>query len=170
MNYKATNIVNPKDFSNELRNIENNQSLSFFDRAKAKKQLINTYLAAKQKEIDGHLDTFEKFLLAKKDVETKAITQEAQKAIMKIENENLKVMQDLGLSQAVEMAGTLIKSGTMLTEKLKEVKKSTMTPEIKKITMDQIREIWNKTNTRIRDSVDTYMTELTEKERNKDIF
>jgi hypothetical protein len=168
--YMPRNITNTNEFSEELRRIENNQSVGFVDKYKFKKQLMRTYFMAKQKEIDGYLDTFENYLLAKKDVEVKSITLEAQKSIMALEKEQLEVMKKMGLSHTDEISNTLIKSGNMLTEKLEEVEKSDMRDDIKKMTIDNIRSVWNKANQRILDNVDTYMDELYEKERKQKGF
>ena len=42
-----------------------------------------------------------------------------------------------------------------------------MLPEIKQMTLKNVRHVWNKTNTRIMESVDTYMDELYEKEKGR---
>ena len=55
----------------------------------------------------------------------------------------------------------------MLTNKLREVEESDMLPEIKNMTLKSVRRVWEKTNDRVLASVDTYMDELYEKERNR---
>ncbi len=42
-----------------------------------------------------------------------------------------------------------------------------MLPEIKNMTLKSVRRVWEKTNDRVLASVDTYMDELYEKERNR---
>jgi hypothetical protein len=76
-------------------------------------------------------------------------------------------MQEMGLSQSDEISKTLIKTGTMLTSKLQEVEEAAMELEIKIMTLKNIRRVWEKTNDRIMESVDTYMDELKEKERGR---
>lgn len=168
--YSPKDITNKKDFSRELNEIDNNREISFFDRYSAKKQLVRTYMLAKQKEIDNYLDTYVNYLLAKKDVESKAIALEAQKAILNLEKEQREMMSEIGLSNTEEIANTLIKSGTLLTDKINEVNSSNMDIEIKKNTLKNIRSIWDKTNERIMGSVDTYIDELSDRERRKQGF
>ena len=162
--------MNKKDFSRELSEINNNHEISFVDRYNAKKLLVRTYMQAKQKEINNYLDTYENYLLAKKDVEGKAIALEAQKAILNLEKEQREMMGEIGLSNTEEIANTLIKSGKLLTDKINEVNKSDMDSEIKTNTLKNIRSIWDKTNERIMGSVDTYIDELAEREQQKKGF
>ena len=84
--YSPRNITDEKDFARELQSIDSNQTLTVWDKFKYKKQLMRAVFTAKQREINGHLDSFENYLLARKDVEAKAITLEAQKAIMNLES------------------------------------------------------------------------------------
>lgn len=162
--YTPKDLTDSKDFSKELHSIESNQTLSLMDKYRYKKQLMRTVYFAKQKEIAHHLDSYENYLMARKDVEAKAITLEAQKAIMVLEKEQLRMMKEMGLSHSEEISDTLIQAGTMLTNKLHEVEDSTMEPDIKAMTVKNIRRVWDKTNKRILESVDTYIDELYEKE------
>lgn len=167
--YTPKDLTNSKDFTRELHNIESNQTLSVLDKYRYKKQLMRAVYTAKQKEISHHLESYENYLLARKDVEGKSITLEAQKAIMVLEKEQLRMMKEMGLSHTEEISNTLIKAGTMLTDKLREIEGSDMMDDIKKMTFDNIRGVWEKTNDRILESVDTYMDELYEKENRKKI-
>jgi hypothetical protein len=164
--YTPRNLTDTKDFAKELQSINNNQTLTLVDKYKYKKQLMRAVFTAKQEEIDHHLDSFENYLLARKDVEAKTITLEAQKAIMVLEKDQLQLMKDIGLSHSDEISSTLIKAGTMLTAKLQEVQEAPMEDEIKKMTIENIRTVWKKTNTRIMENVDTYMDELQQRENN----
>lgn len=164
--YTPRDLTNQKDFARELQSIDNNQTLSFLDKRSSKKQLMRAVFMAKQDEINHHLDSFQNYLLARKDVESKTIALEAQKAIMILEKDQLQLMKDIGLSHSDEISNTLIKAGTMLTEKLKQVKDAPIEPEIKQMTMENIRTVWTKTNRRIMENVDTYMDELQERESN----
>lgn len=163
--YTPKDITNAKDFSREIQQIENNQALTMVDKYKYKKQLMRAVFQAKQEEVSHHLDSFENYLMARKDVEAKTIALEAQKAIMTLEREQLEVMKNLGLSHTDEISNTLIKSGTMLTGKLREVEASDMDMDIKKMIMGNIRMVWDKTNSRILENVDTYMDELYAREK-----
>ncbi len=163
--YTPKDLTNAKEFSRELHRIDADQTLTLLDKYKYKKQIMRTVYIAKQKEISHHLDSYENYLMSRKDVEAKTITLEAQKAIMVLEKEQLQMMKDIGLSHSDEISNTLIKAGTMLTEKLEEVEDSEMKPEIKSMVLKNIRTVWDKTNLRILESVDTYMEELYEKER-----
>jgi hypothetical protein len=165
--YTPKDLTNSSDFTRELHKIDANQTLSMLDRHRSKKQLMRAVFAAKQQEISHHLDSYSNYLLARKDVEGKSIALEAQKAIMVLEKDQLRMMQEMGLSQSDEISKTLIKTGTMLTSKLQEVEESAMEPEIKLMTLRNIRRVWEKTNDRIMESVDTYMDELKEKERGR---
>lgn len=165
--YSPRDLTDNKDFVKELRDIERNQTLGALDKYKAKKQLMRAVFLAKQQEISHHLDSFENYLLARKDVEAKSITLEAQRAIMALENQQLNMMKEMGLSHSDDISSTLINAGTMLTERLREVESSDMDPEIKQMTMKNVRSVWEKTNHRIMDSVDTYIDELYEKEKRK---
>jgi hypothetical protein len=111
------------------------------------------------------IESFENYLLARKDVEAKSITLEAQKAIMVLEKQQLEMMKAMGLSHSDEISETLIQAGSMLSEKLNKVEESDMPPEIKVSTIKNIRQVWDKTNRRIMESVDTYMDELYEREQ-----
>ena len=164
--YTRRDLTNQKDFARELQNIDNNQTLTIMDKYKSKKQLMRAVYSAKQDEINHHLDSFQNYLLARKDVESKTIALEAQKAIMILEKDQLQLMKDIGLSHSDEISNTLIKAGTMMTEKLLQVQDAPMEPEIKQMTMENIRTVWNKTNMRIMENVDTYMDELQERENN----
>lgn len=75
------------------------------------------------------------------------------------------MMKDLGLDHSDEVSDTLIKAGNMLTRKLEEVQGSSMTTDIKEQTVTRIRRVWERTNQKIEDSLDSYMDELYEKER-----
>jgi hypothetical protein len=163
--YERKDLTNSRQFTRELHAINSNQTLTTLDKYKYKKQLMRTVFIAKQQEINHHLESFENYLLARKDVEAKSITLEAQKAIMVLEKQQLEMMKAMGLSHSDEISETLISSGNMLTGKLKKVEESDMAPEIKVSTIKQIRQVWEKTNNRIMESVDTYMDELYEKER-----
>ena len=163
--YTPKDITNAKDFSKEIQRIEHNQALTLMDKYRYKKQLMRTVFIAKQQEVGHHLDSFENYLMARKDVESKTIALEAQKAIMVLEREQLNMMKSLGLSHSDEISNTLIKSGQMLTDRLREVEDSDMETDIKKMVYSNIRKVWEKTNTRILESVDTYMEELYAKER-----
>ena len=165
--YSPKDLTNSREFTKELHSIESNQTLSFLDKHKSKKQLMRAVFAAKQQEISHHLDSYSNYLLARKDVEGKSIALEAQKAIMLLEKEQLKIMQEMGLSHSDEISKTLIRTGNMLTEKLQDVEESRMEPEIKLMTLKNIRRVWEKTNDRIMESVDTYMDELRDKERGR---
>jgi hypothetical protein len=165
--YSPTDLSDPRDFEKQLQGIDNNQSLTVLDKYKQKKQLMRAAFIVKQQEINHHLDSFENYMLARKDVEAKSITLEAQKAIMHLEREQLALMDKLGLTHSEEISDTLIKAGTLLTQKLEEVRKAKIEPEIKKMTMNNIRTIWEKTNKRILDSVDLYMDELQARERGR---
>ena len=164
--YTPRDLTNQKDFARELQSIDNNQTLTIMDKYKSKKQLMRAVYTAKQDEINHHLDSFQNYLLARKDVESKTIALEAQKAIMILEKDQLQLMKDIGLSHSDEISNTLIKAGTMLTEKLKQVQEAPIEPEIKQMTMENIRTVWTKTNRRIMENVDTYMDELQERESN----
>lgn len=165
--YSPKDLTNDKDFAKELRNIDTNQAMAVWDKYKAKKQLMRAVFIAKQQEINHHLDSFENYLMARKDVEAKAITLEAQKAIMHLEKDQLDLMKNMGLSHTDEISNTLIKVGEMLTLKLEEVARSHIKPELKKMTVSNIRRVWEKTNNRILESVDTYMEELYERENRR---
>jgi hypothetical protein len=86
---------------------------------------------------------------------------------MTLEQEQLNMMKEMGLSHSEEISSTLIDAGNKLTEKLQEVEESSMKPEIKQQTMKNVWSVWEKTNKRIMDSVDTYIDELYEKEKKK---
>ncbi|MBN2657354.1 MAG: hypothetical protein EH225_05285 [Calditrichaeota bacterium] len=165
--YSPRDLTDSKDFSKDLREIDRNQTLSVMDKYKAKKALMRTVFEAKQMEIGHYLESYENYLLARKDVEAKAITLEAQKAIMVLEKEQLEMMKEMGLAHSDEISSTLIKAGEMLTDKLHEVQESEMLPDIKVMVVGNIRNVWQKTNKRILESVDTYMDELYEKERGR---
>ena len=165
--YSPRNLTNDKDFAKDLRNIDSNQTLTVWDKYKAKKQLMRAVFSAKQQEINHHLDSFENYLMARKDVEAKAITLEAQKAIMHLEKDQLELMKNMGLSHSEEITSTLIKAAEMLTLKLEEVRKCHILPELKRMTVSNIRKVWEKTNNRILESVDTYMQELYEREEKR---
>jgi hypothetical protein len=165
--YSPKDLTNTREFTREVRRIDTDQTLTAMDKYRYKKQLMRAVFMAKQKEISHHLDSFENYLLARKDVEAKTITLEAQKAIMYLEKEQLQMMKDIGLSHSEEISNTLIKAGTMLTSKLEEIEESGMRPEIKTLTLKNVRHVWEKTNARIMESVDTYMDELYEKERKR---
>lgn len=124
-------ITDERNFTQEIQKIENNQALSMVDKFKAKQQ-----------EINHRLDSYRNYLLARKDVEAKAITLEAQKAIMALESQQVQMMKDLGLDHSDEVSDTLIKAGTMLTRKLEEVSSSVMTDAIKQRTIDNIGRLW----------------------------
>ena len=164
--YAPKDITNIKDFNKEVSVIENNNNLSITDKIKYKRNLMKAVFRAKQQEIDHHLDSFENYLLAKKDVEAKAITKEAQEAIMRIEHEQLKMMEDIGLTNTQEISNTLIKAAEMLTQQLEVVENSNLKPDIKEMTLKNIRKVWDKTNDRILNSVDSYIDELHKKEYN----
>jgi len=164
--YTPRDLTNQKDFARELQNIDNNQTLTILDTYQSKKQLMRAVYTAKQDEINHHLDSFQNYLLARKDVESKTIALEAQKAIMILEKDQLQLMKDIGLSHSDEISSTLIKAGTMLTEKLKEVQEVPIEPDIKQMTMENIRTVWTKTNRRILENVDTYMDGLPNRESN----
>jgi len=165
--YTPKDLTNSQQFTRELSKIESNQTLSALDKMKYKKQLMRAVFNAKQQEVAHHLDSYANYLLARKDVEAKTITLEAQKAIMLLEKEQLQMMKEIGLSHSGEISNTLIKAGHMLTDKLHEVEESAMEPEIKLMTLKNIRRVWEKTNDRIMESVDTYMDELWDKERGR---
>jgi predicted GIY-YIG superfamily endonuclease len=163
--YERKDLTNSRQFTRELHAINSNQTLTVLDKYRYKKQLMRTVFIAKQQEINHHLESFENYLLARKDVEAKSITLEAQKAILVLEKQQLEMMKAMGLSHSDEISETLIAAGNMLTGKLLKVEESDMAPEIKASTIKHIRKVWEKTNNRIMESVDTYMDELYEKER-----
>ncbi len=165
--YTPKDLTDAKDFTRELHAIDTNQTLTMLDKYRYKKQLMRAVFNAKQKEIAHHLDSYENYLLARKDVEAKTIALEAQKAIMRLEQEQLQMMKEIGLEHTDEISNTLVKSGNMLTAKIEEIEASAMLPEIKQMTLKNVRLVWNKTNRRITESVDTYMDELYEKERGR---
>ncbi|TVR90498.1 MAG: hypothetical protein EA428_08295 [Spirochaetaceae bacterium] len=165
--YSPRDLTNDKDFAKQLREIDSNQTLTTLDKHRYRRQLMRAVFHAKQKEISHHLDSYENYLLARKDVEAKSITLEAQKAIMYLEAQQLQMMKEIGLDHSEEISSTLIRSGNMLTNKLREVEESDMLPEIKHMTLKSVRRVWEKTNDRVLASVDTYMDELYEKERNR---
>ena len=157
-------IADERNLTREIQQIEMNPSLNIVDKFKAKRQLMKSILHAKQQEINHRLDSYGNYLMAKKDVEAKAITLEAQKAIMTLERQQVQLMKDLGLDHSDEVSDTLIKAGNMLQQKLDEVRVSTMSDEIKQVTLSNIRRVWDRTNSRIMDSLDSYMDELYRKE------
>ncbi|GEM_PF-1802239 len=165
--YSPKDLTNQQDFTRDLRDIDTNETLTTLDKFRYKKQLMRAVYLAKQKEINHHLDSYENYLLARKDVEAKTITLEAQKAIMMLEQQQLDMMKEMGLEHSDEISNTLIKSGRMLTRKISEIEESDMLPDIKKMTLTSVRHVWDQTNQRILESVDTYMDELYEKERRK---
>lgn len=165
--YTPKDLTNSRDFTRELRDIDTNQTLTAVDKHRYRKQLMRAVFFAKQKEISHHLDSYENYLLARKDVESKTITLEAQKAIMVLEQQQLEMMKEMGLNHSEEISDTLIKAGNLLTSKLQQIEESSMLPEIKKMTLKNVRHVWEQTNQRIMDSVDTYMDELYEKERTR---
>jgi hypothetical protein len=158
-------ITDDRNFTTELQKIENNQALSFLDKFAAKRQLMKSVVQAKQMEINHRLDSYRNYLIAKKDVEAKAITLEAQKAIMALERQQVQMMKDLGLDHSDEVSETLIKAGMMLQKKLEEVAGSLMSDEIKERTVMNIQRVWDRTSEKIMDSLDSYMDELYEKEK-----
>ena len=160
-------ITDDRNFTMEIQKIENNQALSLLAKFNAKRQLMKSVLQAKKQEISYRLDSYRNYLMAKKDVEAKAITLEAQKAIMALESQQVQMMKDLGLDHSDEVSDTLIKAGTMLTRKLEEVSSSVMTDTIKRRTIDNIERVWNRTNEKIMNSLDSYMDELYEREQKR---
>lgn len=165
--YTRKDLTDSRDFTRELRDIDTNPTLTTLDKIRYRKQLMRAVFMAKQKEIGHHLDSYENYLLARKDVESKTITLEAQKAIMVLEQQQLEMMKELGLNHSEEISDTLIKAGNLLTRKIEEVENSTMIPEIKAMTLKNVRHVWEQTSQRIMDSVDTYMEQLYEKERKR---
>ncbi len=165
--YSPKDLTNTQDFSRELRAIDTDQTLTAVDKYRYRKQLMRAVFVAKQREINHHLDTYENYLLARKDVEAKTITLEAQKAIMSLEKAQLEMMKEMGLSHSEEISDTLIKAGMMLTAKLEEIERSNIQKDIKTMTLRNVRHVWDKTNARIMESVDTYMDELYEKEKHR---
>lgn len=165
--YTPKDLTDQQDFVQDLRAIDSNETLTALDKVRYKKQLMRAVYLAKQKEINHHLDSYENYLLARKDVESKTITLEAQKAIMTLEQQQLEMMKELGLAHSEEISNTLIKSGRMLTGKIVEIEESEMLPDIKQMTLKSVRHVWDQTNQRILESVDTYMDQLYEKERRK---
>ncbi|TVR34678.1 MAG: hypothetical protein EA404_02105 [Spirochaetaceae bacterium] len=165
--YTPRDLTDSKDFTRELHRIDSNQTLTLLDKYRYRKQLMRAVFSAKQKEISHHLDSFENYLLARKDVEGKTITLEAQKAIMYLEKEQLQMMKEIGLAHSEEISNTLIKAGRMLTTKLMEIESSEMLDEIKSMTLKNVRRVWEKTSDRVMKSVDTYMDELYEKEQRR---
>jgi hypothetical protein len=165
--YQPRDLTDSRDFSRELHEIDADETLTLLDKYRYKKQLMRAVYTAKQKEIRHHLDSFESYLLARKDVEEKSIALEAQKAITLLEKEQLEMMKELGLSHSEEISNTLIKAGNMLTAKLREIEESSMNPEIKKVTLGHVRTVWEKTNERIMQSVDTYIDDLYQKQKQR---
>jgi len=158
-------ITDDRNFTVELQKIDTNQALNLLDKHRARKQLMKSVLQAKQQEINHRLDSYRNYLMARKDVEAKAISLEAQKAVMALEAQQLQMMKDLGLDHSDEVSDTLIRAGEMLTRKLDEVRTSIMSDTIKDRTIDAIERVWDRTNRKIMDSLDSYMDELYEKER-----
>jgi hypothetical protein len=158
-------ITDDRNFTTELQKIQNNQALGFVDKFSARRQLMKSVLQAKQQEINYRLDSYNNYLMAKKDVEAKAITLEAQKAIMALEHQQVQMMKELGLDHSDEVSDTLIKAGNMLQSKLNEVASSSMADDLKERTIGNIRRVWDRTNDKIMTSLDSYMDELEEKER-----
>ncbi len=165
--YSPKDLTNQQDFARELRAIDSDQTLTQVDKYRYKKQLMRAVFMAKQKEINHHLDSYENFLLAKKDVESKTIALEAQKAIMKLEEQQLSLMKDIGLSHTEEIADTLSRASTMLNNKLVEIAESDLMPDIKQMTLTNIRRVWERTIARVTESVDTYMDQLYQKDRTR---
>lgn len=163
--YQRKDLTDTRQFTRELHAIDSNQTLSLLDKQRYRKQLMRAVYQAKQQEVMHHLESYENYLLARKDVEAKSITLEAQKAIMVLEKQQLAMMKAMGLSHSDEISETLIQAGNMLTDKLQKVEESNMPDEVKASTLKQIRQVWDKTNSRIMESVDTYMEELHERER-----
>ena len=156
----AVDIVDQRNFARELQSIENNQAMGFTEKYKAKRQLMKSVLTAKQLEINHRLESYQNYLLAKKDVEAKSISLEAQKAVLQLEKQQIQMMKDLGLDHSAEISNTLIKAGNLLTEQLNEAANSRMEDEVKAMTIENIRKVWNRTNEKIMESLDTYMEEL----------
>ncbi|MFP4331353.1 MAG: hypothetical protein ACOC45_04760 [Alkalispirochaetaceae bacterium] len=165
--FAPRDLTNSKDFSKVIRGIDADETLTQLDKYRYKKQLMRTVYQAKQLEIKHHLNSYENYLLARTDVEEKSIALEAQKAITLLEKEQLEMMKELGLSHSEEISNTLIKAGTMLTNKIGEIERSSMTQEIKMATLKRVERVWEKTNDRIMQSVDTYIDELYEKEKRR---
>lgn len=86
---------------------------------------------------------------------------------MSLEKAQLEMMKEMGLSHSEEISDTLIKAGMMLTAKLEEIERSNIQKDIKTMTLRNVRHVWDKTNARIMESVDTYMDELYEKEKHR---
>ncbi len=165
--YAPKDLTNQQDFARQLREIDSDQTLTSVDKYRYRKQLMRAVFMAKQKEINHHLDSYENFLLAKKDVESKTIALEAQKAIMRLEEEQLSLMKDIGLSHTQEIADTLSRASAMLNDKLVEIGESELMPDIKQMTLTNVRRVWERTIARVTESVDTYMDQLYQKERTR---
>lgn len=168
--YMPRDLSDQREISLQLSRVDNDQSLSLLDRWNFKKQLVRAYMQAKQQDISHQLETYENFLLARKDVEAKAIAQQAQNAIMHLEKQHIEMMAQVGLSNSEDISNTLIDAGRRLTKKLEEIADSDMTPEIKKMTTENVRKIWEKTNNRIMESVNTYIDELHDREKGRKGF
>lgn len=165
--YAPKDITNTRDITLELQRIDATPALSALEKYRHKRQLMRAVFSAKQREINHHLDSYENYLLARKDVESRSIALEAQKAIMQLEQDQLEMMKQIGLTHSNEVGTTLLQAGHMLTAKIREIEGADLLPEIKQQTLANVRHVWDRTNNRILESVDTYMDELYRKERTR---
>mgnify|MGYP003563560871 CR=1 FL=1 len=162
--YSPQNITDNKDLARQLREIEMNPGLGIVAKINAKRTLFKGVTQAKQMELHHHLESYENYLMARKDVEAKAISQEATRAILMLEMQYIQIMDSLGLEQNERLMDSLKKSGEMFTRKLEELSESDMLPELKVGIQQDYQAIYDKAKARIMASLDDYMNELSSKE------
>lgn len=143
--YAPKDITNTRDIALELQRIDATPALTTLDKYRYKRQLMRVVFRAKQREIDHHLDSYENYLLARKDVEARSIALEAQKAIMQLEQDQLEMMKQIGLTHSNEVGNTLLQAGHMLTAKMREIESADLLPEITQQTLSNVRRVWEPT-------------------------
>lgn len=159
-NWAPKKITDQEDLQRSLQDIEMNQAMNVVDKMKAKRQLFKSVFEAKQMELRHNMESYRNYLLARRDVEAKAITLEASKAITIIEGQFFTMMDEIGLVQDSKHMDTLRKAGEMYTTKLSELDDSPMLPQLKVQLQKQYQDIYDKTVARINGSLDEYIDEL----------
>ena len=64
---------------------------------------------------------------------------------MQLEQDQLEMMKQIGLTHSNEVGNTLLQAGHMLTAKMREIESADLLPEITQQTLSNVRRVWEPT-------------------------
>jgi tetratricopeptide (TPR) repeat protein len=158
--YPFHNNVTTGDFINQVRTLNADTSLSFFQKNSIKKQIMKKYLAVRDKELDIKENIYIESLKMLDDVASKRLVSAAQKAMIKNETDFQEFVSAFGVKNDELLMSSIIKHAEMVQQQFIKLQKADIDKEIRKELFIEFRKRAKQTNKKLISGIEDYLEKL----------